>query len=141
MSPHGTARVDHVVTSGIFGLHGDVLEAGDDEEVPADDDDLVPHRVVPHRAFPPGEDRTVVECDRLYAPEGVASGADVTKSVELLPRVDAQDPEARERTRPATASRAYRAGSVPVPAEHRTGIFHEWLLQQPGGDGHAGPVH
>lgn len=141
MSPHGTARVDHVVTSGTFNLDGEVFDAGDDEEVPAVDDHPVPDHVVPHRTFPPAEDRTVVECDWLYAPEVVASGADVTKSVELFHRVDAQDPEARERTRPAMASRAYRAGSVPVPAEHRTGIFHEWLLQQPGGDGHAGPVH
>jgi Rieske 2Fe-2S family protein len=91
--------------------------------------------------FPLAEDRTVVECDWLYAPEVVASGADLSKSVELFHRVNAQDFEACERTQPAMSSRAYRAGGVLVPTEHHIGIFHEWLLQRLGGDGHAGPVH
>ncbi|MFF9493221.1 aromatic ring-hydroxylating oxygenase subunit alpha [Streptomyces flaveolus] len=101
---------------------------------------LVPDHVILHRMVPLAEDRTVVECDWLYAPEVVASGADLSKSVELFHRVNAQDFEACERTQPAMSSRAYRAGGVLVPTEHHIGIFHEWLLQRLGGDGHAGPV-
>jgi len=102
---------------------------------------LVPDHVILHRMVPLAEDRTVVECDWLYAPEVVASGADLSKSVELFHRVNAQDFEACERTQPAMSSRAYRAGGVLVPTEHHIGIFHEWLLQRLEGDGHAGPVH
>ncbi|MFJ6087708.1 aromatic ring-hydroxylating dioxygenase subunit alpha [Streptomyces sp. NPDC092369] len=101
---------------------------------------LVPDHVILHRMFPMAENRTIVECDWLYAPEVVASGADVSKSVELFHRVNEQDFEACERTQPAMASRAYRNGGVLVPNEHHIGIFHEWVLEQLGG-GHAGPVH
>ncbi len=94
---------------------------------------LVPDHVILHRMFPFAEDRTVVECDWLYAPEVVASGADVSKSVELFHRVNTQDLEACERTQPAMASRAYRSGGVLVPTEHHIGIFHEWLLERLGG--------
>ncbi|CAL9579483.1 Carnitine monooxygenase oxygenase subunit [Streptomyces sp. enrichment culture] len=94
--------------------------------------DLVPDHVIPHRVFPLAEDRTVVECDWLHAPEVVASGADVPKSVELFHRVNSQDFEACERTRPAMSSRAYRRGGVLVPTEHHIGSFHEWLLGSPG---------
>ncbi|WP_329223739.1 aromatic ring-hydroxylating dioxygenase subunit alpha [Streptomyces sp. NBC_01485] len=97
---------------------------------------LVPDHVILHRMFPLAEDRTVVECDWLYAPEVVASGADVSKSVELFHRVNAQDFEACERTQPAMSSRAYRRGGVLVPNEHHIGIFHEWLVEKLGG-GHA----
>lgn len=72
---------------------------------------------------------------RLYAPEVVESGADVTKSVELFHRVNEQDFEACERTQPAMTSRAYRKGGVLVPTEHHIGIFHAWLIQQLGGHG------
>ncbi|MEV8292778.1 MULTISPECIES: aromatic ring-hydroxylating dioxygenase subunit alpha [Streptomyces] len=93
---------------------------------------LVPDHVILHRMFPMAEDRTVVECDWLYAPEVVASGADLSKSVELFHRVNVQDFAACERTQPAMASRAYRAGGVLVPTEHHIGTFHEWLLGRLG---------
>ncbi|WP_018548935.1 aromatic ring-hydroxylating oxygenase subunit alpha [Streptomyces sp. LaPpAH-108] len=89
---------------------------------------LVPDHVILHRMFPLAEDRTVVECDWLYAPEVVASGADISKSVELFHRVNEQDFAACERTQPAMSSRAYRAGGVLVPSEHHIGGFHAWLL-------------
>ncbi|CAL9383835.1 aromatic ring-hydroxylating oxygenase subunit alpha [Streptomyces sp. enrichment culture] len=101
---------------------------------------LVPDHVILHRMFPLAEDRTVVECDWLYAPEVVESGADLSKSVELFHRVNVQDFAACERTQPAMSSRAYRDGGVLVPNEHHIGIFHEWLLERLGGE-HAGPVH
>ena len=88
---------------------------------------LVPDHVILHRMFPLAEDRTTVECDWLYAPDVVASGADLSKSVELFHRVNAQDFAACERTQPAMASRAYREGGVLVPTEHHIGLFHEWL--------------
>ncbi|MYR46970.1 aromatic ring-hydroxylating dioxygenase subunit alpha [Streptomyces sp. SID5910] len=100
---------------------------------------LVPDHVILHRMFPLAEDRTVVECDWLYAPEVVASDADLSKSVELFHRVNAQDFEACERTQPAMSSRAYRAGGVLVPNEHHIGIFHEWLFRRLGDDGPAAP--
>ncbi|MBL1087067.1 aromatic ring-hydroxylating dioxygenase subunit alpha [Streptomyces actinomycinicus] len=96
---------------------------------------LVPDHVILHRMFPLAADRTVVECDWLYAPEVVASGADVSKSVELFHRVNAQDFEACERTQPAMSSRAYREGGVLVPSEHHLGVFHEWLLSRLGDAG------
>ncbi|GGQ36094.1 hypothetical protein GCM10010279_51220 [Streptomyces mutabilis] len=58
----------------------------------------------------------------------MASGADLSRSVELFHRVNTQDFAACERTRPAMSSRAYRAGGVLVPTEHHIGTFHEWLL-------------
>lgn len=91
---------------------------------------LVPDHVILHRMFPLAPDRTVVECDWLYAPEVVASGADVSKSVELFHRVNTQDFEACERTQPAMHSRAYRAGGVLVPTEHHIGAFHSWLTHR-----------
>ncbi|MCX4232187.1 MULTISPECIES: aromatic ring-hydroxylating oxygenase subunit alpha [Streptomyces] len=94
---------------------------------------LVPDHVILHRMFPLAEDRTIVECDWLYAPEVVESGADVSRSVELFHRVNTQDFEACERTQPAMASRAYRAGGVLVPTEHHIGMFHEWLIGMLGG--------
>ncbi|MDT0613411.1 aromatic ring-hydroxylating oxygenase subunit alpha [Streptomyces lancefieldiae] len=93
---------------------------------------LVPDHVILHRMFPLAEDRTVVECDWLYAPDVVASGADLSRSVELFHRVNTQDFAACERTQPAMSSRAYRAGGVLVPAEHHIGVFHEWLLERLG---------
>ncbi|MFJ8719100.1 aldehyde dehydrogenase family protein [Streptomyces violaceus] len=52
---------------------------------------LVPDHVILHRMFPLAEDRTAVECDWLYAPDVVESGADVPRSVELFHRVNLQD--------------------------------------------------
>ncbi|MDJ0462629.1 aromatic ring-hydroxylating dioxygenase subunit alpha [Streptomyces sp. H27-C3] len=93
---------------------------------------LVPDHVIFHRMFPLAEDRTIVECDWLYAPGVVASGADLDKSVELFHRVNAQDFEVCERTQPAMASRAYRDGGVLVPAEHHIGAFHTWVAHRLG---------
>ncbi|MGW7198312.1 aromatic ring-hydroxylating oxygenase subunit alpha [Streptomyces chryseus] len=90
---------------------------------------LVPDHVIVHRVFPLAEDRTVVECDWLYAPGVVASGADLDKSVELFHRVNVQDFDACERTQPAMASRAYARGGVLVPAEHHIGAFHDWVTR------------
>ena len=62
-------------------------------------------------------DRTIVECDWLYLPEVVASGKDVSHSVELFHRVNQQDFEACERCQAATDSRVYAEGGVLVPSE------------------------
>ncbi|GAA2093861.1 aromatic ring-hydroxylating dioxygenase subunit alpha [Streptomyces albiaxialis] len=93
---------------------------------------LVPDHVIVHRMFPLAEDRTVVECDWLYAPEVVESGADVSRSVELFHRVNLQDFAACERTQPAMSSRAYRNGGVLVPSEHHIGEFHAWVTERLG---------
>ncbi|MGW2558948.1 aromatic ring-hydroxylating oxygenase subunit alpha [Streptomyces sp. NPDC001514] len=93
---------------------------------------LVPDHVIVHRMFPVSVARTLVECDWLYAPEVVASGADVSRSVELFHRVNVQDFEACELTQPAMDSRAYRAGGVLVPSEHHIGAFHEWVTGRLG---------
>ncbi|MEV7869382.1 aromatic ring-hydroxylating dioxygenase subunit alpha [Streptomyces sp. NPDC088124] len=91
---------------------------------------LVPDHVILHRMFPLAADRTVVECDWLYAPEVVARGADLSKSVELFHRVNAQDFEACERTQPGMSSRVYREGGVLVPSEHHIGAFHHWVTER-----------
>ncbi|MGW5443769.1 aromatic ring-hydroxylating oxygenase subunit alpha [Streptomyces asiaticus] len=88
---------------------------------------LVPDHVIMHRMFPLAPDRTLVECDWLYAPEVVASDRDLSKSVELFHRVNTQDFDACERTQPAMDSRAYRDGGVLVPSEHHIGAFHRWV--------------
>ncbi|MET7900851.1 aromatic ring-hydroxylating dioxygenase subunit alpha [Streptomyces sp. NPDC005355] len=88
---------------------------------------LVPDHVIVHRMFPLAPDRTLVECDWLYAPEVVASERDLSKSVELFHRVNTQDFDACERTQPAMDSRAYRLGGVLVPSEHHIGAFHQWV--------------
>ncbi|WP_410662410.1 aromatic ring-hydroxylating oxygenase subunit alpha [Amycolatopsis sp. lyj-84] len=91
---------------------------------------LVPDHVIFHRMYPLAPDRTVVECDWLYSPEVVASGRDVSRSVELFHRVNEQDFDACERCQPAMASRAYRGGGVLMPSEHHIGEFHDWLLSR-----------
>ncbi|MGY1988024.1 aromatic ring-hydroxylating dioxygenase subunit alpha [Blastococcus sp. SYSU DS0669] len=88
---------------------------------------LVPDHVILLRMTPLAVDRTVVECDWLYAPEVVAAGLDVSRSVELFHRVNQQDFAACERTQPGMSSRAYAAGGVLVPVEHHLGLFHDWL--------------
>ncbi|TVL93401.1 aromatic ring-hydroxylating dioxygenase subunit alpha [Streptomyces sp. SAJ15] len=97
---------------------------------------LVPDHVIVLRMTPLAVDHTVVECDWLYAPEVVASGRDLTASVELFHRVNTQDFAACERTQPGMGSRAYRGGGVLVPSEHHIGGFHAWVagrLAGPGG--------
>ncbi len=93
---------------------------------------LVPDHIIFHRMYPVSAERTIVECDWLYTADVLASGRDVTRSVELFHRVNEQDFEACERTQPAMSSRAYRNGGVLVPAEHHIGRFHEWILARLG---------
>ncbi|WP_193048666.1 aromatic ring-hydroxylating oxygenase subunit alpha [Mycolicibacterium baixiangningiae] len=93
---------------------------------------LVPDHIIFHRMYPMAPDRTVVECDWLYAPDIVAAGHDVSRSVELFHRVNQQDFEACERTQPAMSSRAYRHGGVLVPAEHHLAEFHQWVVSRLG---------
>ena len=90
---------------------------------------LVPDHVIIHRMFPMATDRTIVECDWLYAKDVVASGKDVSHSVELFHRVNQQDFDACERCQPAMSSRAYARGGVLVPSEHHIGEFHQWVEQ------------
>ncbi|MEV6429193.1 aromatic ring-hydroxylating dioxygenase subunit alpha [Nocardia sp. NPDC051463] len=93
---------------------------------------LVPDHIIFHRMYPLAADRTVVECDWLYTGDVVATGRDVSRSVELFHRVNEQDFAACERTQPTMSSRAYRDGGVLVPAEHHIAEFHEWLLARIG---------
>ncbi|GGU87296.1 hypothetical protein GCM10010211_61930 [Streptomyces albospinus] len=92
---------------------------------------LVPDHVILHRKFPLAPDRTPAECDWLYLPEVVDSGAATAESVELCHRVRAQAFDACERSRLAMDSRVYRDGGVLVPSEHHIGAFHEWVTAQP----------
>ena len=71
---------------------------------------LVPDHIIFHRMYPLAADRTVVECDWLYAPEVLDSGHDVSRSVELFHRVN-----------------------VLVPAEHHIAEFHHWVLARLAG--------
>jgi glycine betaine catabolism A len=96
---------------------------------------LVPDHVIIHRMFPMATDRTIVECDWLYAKDVVASGRDVSHSVELFHRVNQQDFDACERCQPAMSSRAYARGGVLVPSEHHIGEFHQWVEQVLAGEG------
>jgi Rieske 2Fe-2S family protein len=93
---------------------------------------LVPDHVILHRMYPMAVDRTIVDCDWLYAPDVVEQGRDVSHSAELFHRVNQQDFDACERCQPAMSSRAYRAGGVLVPAEHHIGEFHEWVRTMVG---------
>ena len=88
---------------------------------------LVPDHVIFHRMSPLAADRTVVECDWLFAPEVVAEGADVSRSVELFHRVNQQDFEACERCQPNMTSRVYERGGFLVPSEHHIAEFHRWV--------------
>ncbi len=84
---------------------------------------LVPDHVIVHRMTPLAADRTVVECDWLFAPGAAVS----EEGVELFHRVNQQDFAACERTQPGMSSRAYRSGGVLVPSEHHIGGFHRWV--------------
>jgi Rieske 2Fe-2S family protein len=94
---------------------------------------LVPDHVIFHRMYPVAPDRTVVECDWLYLPEVVESGAELDRSVELFHRVNQQDFDACERCQLAASSKAYAAGGVLVPSEHHIGEFHDWVVRQVSG--------
>ncbi|TWP35481.1 SRPBCC family protein [Leekyejoonella antrihumi] len=78
---------------------------------------LVPDHVIFHRLFPIAEGRTIVECDWLCLPDVVASGKDVSSSVELFDRANRQDFDECERCQPSTSSRQYAEGGVLVPTE------------------------
>ncbi|GAA1912085.1 aromatic ring-hydroxylating oxygenase subunit alpha [Streptantibioticus ferralitis] len=93
---------------------------------------LVPDHVIFHRMYPLAADRTVIECDWLYLPEVVASGTDVSRSVELFDRVNRQDFAACERCQPGMGSRLYARGGVLVPSEHHIGAFHAFVLDRLG---------
>lgn len=93
---------------------------------------LVPDHVIVHRMIPVAVDRTIVECDWLFLPEVVESGADVSASVELFHRVNSQDFEACEQTQPAMSSRVYADGGVLVPTEHHIADFHRWVGERIG---------
>ncbi len=88
---------------------------------------LVPDHVILHRMYPLATDRTMVECDWLYARNVIADGRDLSHSVELFHRVNLQDFAACERCQPAMSSRAYRDGGVLVPSERHIGAFHDWV--------------
>ena len=91
---------------------------------------MVPDHVIVHRMYPLAPDHTIVECDWLFLPEVVESGADVSKSVELFHRVNQQDFEACELCQAATDSRVYADGGVLVPSEHHIADFHTWVLDK-----------
>jgi Rieske 2Fe-2S family protein len=91
---------------------------------------LVPDHVILHRMYPVAADRTIVECDWLYSKEVVATGRDVSRSVELFHRVNQQDFDACERCQPAMSSRVYARGGVLVPTEHHIAAFHEWVTNR-----------
>jgi glycine betaine catabolism A len=93
---------------------------------------LVPDHVILHRMFPVAADRTTVVCDWLFDARLVASGPDLTRSVELFDRVNRQDFEACERTQPSMSSRAYSRGGVLVPSEHHITEFHSWVQAKLG---------
>jgi Rieske 2Fe-2S family protein len=93
---------------------------------------LVPDHVIVHRMYPLAVDRTIVECDWLFRPDVVDSGADLSRSVELFDRVNRQDFEACERCQPGMSSRAYVNGGVLVPSEHHIGVFHRWVRDRLG---------
>ena len=88
---------------------------------------LVPDHVIFHRMIPRGPDQTTVVCDWLFDAAVVASGQDLSRSVELFDRVNLQDFAACERTQPSMSSRAYSGGGVLVPSEHHIGDFHNWV--------------
>ena len=88
---------------------------------------LVPDHVIVHRMIPLAPDRTIVTCDWLFDTAVVASGRDLSRSVELFDRVNQQDFAACERTQPSMNSRAYRDGGVLVPSEHHIAGFHAWV--------------
>jgi len=95
---------------------------------------LVADHVIVHRMFPLAADQTLVECDWLYAPDVVASGVDLSSSVELFHRVNEQDFAACEQCQPAMASRAYARGGSLVPSEHHISEFHAWVRARLGED-------
>ena len=93
---------------------------------------LVADHVIVHRMFPLAADRTLVECDWLYAPDVVDSGVDLSSSVELFHRVNQQDFAACEQCQPAMASRGYAQGGALVPSEHHISEFHAWVRARLG---------
>src|SRR6202012_5330657 len=96
---------------------------------------LVPDHVIVLRMVPLGPDRSIVTCDWLFDADVVASGADLSASVELFDRVNRQDFDACARTQPSMSSRAYAGGGVLVPSEHHIAEFHAWVRGQVGADG------
>lgn len=100
---------------------------------------LVPDHAVVMRMYPLAVDYTIVDCDWLFLPGVVDTGADVSASVELFDRVNRQDFEACEITQPGMSSRAYADGGVLVPNEHHLADFHAWVAAKlsPGSPGNG----
>jgi glycine betaine catabolism A len=94
---------------------------------------LVPDHVIIHRMFPLTAERTLVDCDWLYLPDVIASGQDLSRSVELFHRVNQQDFDACERCQLAMDSRSYASGGVLVPSEHHIAEFHDWVRERLAG--------
>jgi Rieske 2Fe-2S family protein len=95
---------------------------------------LVADHAIVHRMFPVAADYTIVECDWLYSPDVVDSGADLFRSVELFHRVNQQDFAACEQCQPGMASRGYAQGGALVPSEHHLSEFHAWVRARLGED-------
>jgi Rieske 2Fe-2S family protein len=93
---------------------------------------LVADHVIVHRMFPLAPDHTLIECDWLYPAEVIASGVDLTRSVELFHRVNQQDFAACEQCQPAMTSRGYQHGGALVPSERHLGDFHAWVRTRLG---------
>ncbi|MCL2584209.1 MAG: aromatic ring-hydroxylating dioxygenase subunit alpha [Streptosporangiales bacterium] len=93
---------------------------------------LVSDHVIFHRMTPVAADRTIVDCDWLYAPSVIAGGADIGQSAELFHRVNQQDFAACERCQPGMSSRLYAGGGVLVPSEHHIAGFHAWVTEALG---------
>lgn len=93
---------------------------------------LVSDHVIFHRMRPAAADRTIIDCDWLYAPAVIAGGADITRSADLFHRVNQQDFRACERCQPGMSSRLYADGGVLVPSEHHIGEFHAWVTEALG---------
>jgi len=93
---------------------------------------LVADHVILHRMFPRAADETLVECDWLYPPDVIESGADLASSVELFHRVNQQDFAACEQCQPAMTSRAYAQGGALMPSERHLTGFHSWVRARLG---------
>ncbi|MEV0020065.1 SRPBCC family protein [Streptomyces tendae] len=92
---------------------------------------LVPDHVILHRMFPLAEDRTVVECDWLYARGRGGRGGPVEAGGAVPP---GQRPGLRGRRADAAGHGVpgLPGRRVLVPTEHHIGNFHAWLLDRLG---------
>jgi glycine betaine catabolism A len=82
------------------------------------------HAVV-HRVIPRSANHTTLECEWLFAPETLESGADIAPTVELFDRVNRQDFDACERCQHGAESNVYTHENVLVPLEHHLLAFYD----------------